>query len=208
MSYRPFVLAAATAALLSMDVASTAAQPAYLASGAIYVGGSPPPVYGPGYGYGCGGGALDVHGYDDGYGISAHEGYGDECEPGPYGAPGYGYGPAPRYRFGYGPGPRYGYGYGPPPRFDYGYGPAPRSGNGYGPAPRVDYGYGPALRHGNGYGPAPRLDNGYGLGPAGRYGSGSNQPRRPARTAAPAPKSDAAEPPGGSRAPAPFAGQR
>ena len=192
MSYRPFVLAAATAALASMHVASAVAQPAYLAPGAIYVGGGPARVYGPAYGYGYGRGAIEAPGHDDGYSVSAHEGYGDECEPGAYGAPGYdhGYGPPPRYRFGYGPGPRYGYGYGPPPRFDYGYGPAPRHGNGYGPPPRLDYGYGP--------------------GPAGRYGSGSNQPRygRPARTAAPAPKSDAAEPPGGSRVPAPFAGQR
>ena len=99
MSYRPFVLAAATAALSSMHVASAAAQPAYVAPGGIYVGGGPARVYGPAYGYGYGRGAYEAPGYDDGYGVSAHEGYGDECEPGPYGAPGYdhGYGPAPRY---------------------------------------------------------------------------------------------------------------
>jgi hypothetical protein len=75
-----------------MHAASAAAQPAYLAPGAIYVGGGPAPIYGPGYGYGYGGGAYDAPGHDNGYGISAYEGYGDECDPGPYGAPGYDYG--------------------------------------------------------------------------------------------------------------------
>ena len=161
MSYRPLVLAAAVAALSSMQVASAAAQSVYVAPGGVYIGAGAGPVYvtpaaptngtaayvGPGYGNGYGTAAYVDPGYDYGYGPTAYvePSYGDGYAPRAYVEPSYGYG--------YGPGPyvapRYGYGYGPrpyvAPRYGYGYGPRPYV------APRYGYGYGPAVPSGRAY---------------------------------------------------------
>ena len=154
MSYRPLALAAAVAALSSMQVASAAAQSVYVAPGGVYIGAGAGPVYvtpaaptngtaayvGPGYGNGYGTAAYVDPGYDYGYGPTAYvePSYGDGYAPRAYVQPSYGYG--------YGPGPyvapRYGYGYGPrpyvAPRYCYGYGPAVPSGRAYS-GPRSAY---------------------------------------------------------------------
>jgi hypothetical protein len=194
---------AAVAALLSMGITNAAAQFAYVPPAGIYVG-----ARGYNYGYGA----------ECGYGAVAYEepGYGCGCESGPYVAPRYGYGqrpvpapygPVPR-SYGYGPPPPPSYGYGPPPPPSYGYGPPPPPRYGYGPPPSPPpYGYGAALR-GNGYGPPPAPPYGaYGYAPERDYGPPPRQ-RRPARTASRPLNANAAELPGGPRAPAPFAGQR
>jgi len=186
MSYRPLALAAAVAACTSTYVASAAAQFAYVPPGGIYVGA---PGYDYGYGAECGG-----------YGVVAYEapGYRCGCDPGrPYVAPryGYGHGPAP---VPYGPVPR-GYGYGPPPAPGYG---------AYGYGPEDDYGYGSPPAAPYSHRAIPRGSYGaYGYAPERDYGPPPRQ-RRPARTASRPPNANAAELPGGPRAPAPFAGQR
>ena len=141
MSYRPFALAAAVAALSSMHVASAAAQSVYVAPGGVYIGAGAGPVYvtpaaplngstacvEP-YAQGCGTAAYVDPGYDYGYGPGGYvaAGYADDYGPGPYGP-----GPYPYPGAAYGPGPYVA------PRYGYRSGPGPYV------APRVGYGYGP-----------------------------------------------------------------
>jgi hypothetical protein len=139
MSYRPFAVAAAIAALSVMHIASAVAQSVYVAPGGVYIGAGAGPVYvtpaaptngpaayvGPGYGYGYGAAAYVDRGYDYGYGAAAYLDRGCDCGYGTaaYEEPGYGY-------HGYGRGAYlttgYGYGYGSrpylAPRYRYGYG--------------------------------------------------------------------------------------
>ena len=108
MSCRPLALSAAVAA--SLHVASAAAQPVYVAPGAIAIGaGAGPvhvisgaPIHGaaacvrPGVGYGVAAYEEPGSGCDYGYEAAAYQelgGYG--CEPGPYAAPRFGYGRGP-----------------------------------------------------------------------------------------------------------------
>jgi len=205
MSYRSLAPVAAVAALLSMNITNAVAQFAYVPPSGIYVGA---PGYDYGYGAECGG-----------YAIVAYEAPGHRCgcDPGrPYVAPRYGYGRGP-VPVPYGPVPR-GYGYGPPPPPPYGYGPVPR-GNAYGPPPAPGYGaYGYGPEDDYGYGPPPAAPYSYRAIPRGSYGAYGYAPerdygppprqRRPARTVSRPPNANAAELTGGSRAPAPFAGQR
>jgi hypothetical protein len=76
MSYRPIVLAATVAALLTMHVASAQAQPAYVPRGGMYIGPGAGPVYV----------TPAMPRYGNGYGSRYEEpDYGYEPEPAPYG---------------------------------------------------------------------------------------------------------------------------
>jgi hypothetical protein len=215
MSYRFLApVAAAVAALLSMEITNAAAQLAYVPPGGVYVGA---PGYNYGYGADCGYGVVAYPQPDYGCGckqgpyVAPHYGYGRGPAPVPYGSVprGYAYGPPPASPYGgYEHGPERGYGDGPPPPPRYGYGAVPR-GNVYGLSPAPPYGgyrYGPERDYG--YGPPPGRGYGaYGYALERDYGPPSRQ-RRPARTASRPLNANAAELPGVPHAPAPFAGQR